>query len=356
MQTSRFMQPGKEGVVIATHNMYQDFGRLFLWYYDRPRKFYKGNPVHKLVYHDGKLLGMQFYNNHGGYTKYGLKDILENRVVFESCFKHLYSDGENLYGARESEKMIDVHEDSSFYGYNPIEIGKIFDNEFETDIVRHMFVKSIASESENVFLSERKFPIVRLSTDLGARCVRISKGNEETLLDLGNIPPPYCLLPTKGGLLAGVEFGIWNVTEKKSVKHFSESHRYFRDLRELDGYKLDGGDVELINDARDFLKENGLPLNKERSQRIDDCLVGILRYEFDVRHMVEFQGKLVFSTFHNLYISGTENPVWRFRDYIVGLVRVDDEDLLRKLKGETNVRGAKNAEVVSLLTSIKLAA
>lgn len=360
MQVSRLMQPGKEGLVIATSNDYNinDYlaGKLFLWYYGRPRRFYKGDTICSLTYHDGKLLGMQD-NNHGGYYHpYALRDILEDRIVLDEKFDYLYSDGERLYGTKETNEWIEVHENSLFYSYNPIEIGRIFDSKFETDFIRHMFVVSLASDGENVFLSEKKFPAERLIGSKGARCVKIFGKNEETLLDLGEVLPPYCLLPTDKGLLAGVEFGIWNVTNNGAVEYFSEAHNYFTRLRDIWGYELDSYGFDLVKRTQKFLRGRNIPLFKQDDEEINELLYWKLSAEFCVRYIVEFQDELVYATNHELYISGNEKPIWTFRDHIMGLAVVDSEDLLRKLKGETSVRGAKNAEIISLPKSLKIAA
>ncbi len=336
------LQPETEGLVIATHDhlAYPNQTRLSLWYYDRPRRFHECTEISCLISFNGTLVANKEVRQ-GHSWKRQLCDILEEKIISPEVFMHLCTDGNTLYGVKESKEIVDVERDHTFYSYRPLHIGPIMNSELETRITRHCHTLSIAVDIQgNVILGEIAFPF---STILGPpwrdpRCVRIDpQGKESIIYDMSKYKEyfTHCLLVHPKGVLIGTEYGIYNATKDQQVHYFSQAASYGRYLQEWWRDGPEGNRKERIAEMKAWFKEEGIPVPHENRRREMDFF-GALG-EFIVQHMVLYQSQVVFATHRNIYMEGQERPVWRFRHPIVGLAVVN-QDLLRNIEGQTGVR------------------
>ncbi len=337
-----FMQPENEGLVIATSDD-SDLNleaRLFIWDFQRPRRFYRGPEINNLIVHRDTLIANQRFPFPRDGIYWRVVDILTKKVVSNTSPNLICSDGVNLYGVVKSENHIDVEKDGVFYSYNPFIIGNVTIDGLDGIIERHKGIQCIIAKGENQFIiSEKNFPLLR--QDNNTELVLIQLDHEEAL---ASFPRLYtrCMLVYNEELLIGLRFGIYNVNKRKPVRHFSTVDNYSRELTELQDYQLTRQDHQLITKVREFLKQERVSLQKEYDERVDTELSLKLGDAFTVNYMVNYQGQLVYATRNNLYVHGQDEPIWRFRDEIVGLVKIDNTDVLRKIRGKTNIRGHVN--------------
>lgn len=343
LSLERLLQPGEEGLVIATNNEYtcSEATKIYLWDYGHPRKFFEGPLLKNLVYHNGSLIA-----NQNEETGWKVRDIIRDITIAPRLYGHLSSDGKDIYGTQDSEQWIDVNEDNFFYSYKPFQIGPIRDGNLEAQIERHWFVTSLAVQGEKYIVGERKFP-ARRQLDWQPRCTVLNRNGTEKHYNLyDNIP--YCLLPTPKDIMVGVEFGIYNITTAKSVHHFRQAHQYRQELIDLYNFKLTREDRKHIQDIRVWMQSQKVTYQPEGNNRIDTEVRWALEEAFTIRHMALFEGRLVYATNHKLFMQDREEPIHYFKDRISNLVTVGP-DLLKEIRGKTSVRGAKTHRA-SLIT------
>ncbi|MBW2990087.1 hypothetical protein KY348_00100 [Candidatus Woesearchaeota archaeon] len=333
------LQPDEEGLVIATSDYEYDFNaKLFLWYYGRPRKFYQGANIDYLVSHNSSLVGNQTVKKPNHFVDYEIRDILRDKTLALDYYKHLFSHDNKLFGTQASDKRIEVDNETFYYTYKPIQIGTI-NGDFNEILSRHWYVTCMLVENNNQFiLGERKFPLYRFEP-LDPRCIRVHNSEEDVLMDLFQ-EVPYCVLSHDNDVLVGVDFGIYNVSKKKTAHCFHTAHNYMNRLVELHKYKLIREDRELFDAVKTFFKHKKITFRRNTNNRIDQDLRFNLEEHFAVHHMVSYRGNIVFATPHELYILGQREPVHRFRRRINGLAVVD-KDVLKHVKRKTSVRQPK---------------
>ena len=262
------MQPDKEGLVIATRNEETETTKLFLWYYGRPRKFFEDDKViDNVIYHNGAILGQR----RASFSDYVISDLLENEVFATSKkgFKHLCSDGVNLFGTQESDQVVDVEEEFSSYSYRPIKIVCIEENGLEEIMNRHWHTRDLITSDNGFVIAERNFPVMKY-IDLESRCCRIKNSSERTFWQSHGYLNPRTILERNGVILMGCDFAIYSENDD-TVHLFSEASAYREELAKYHLHDLKGSEYP-VPEVREWLKKQNIALPRERIDTINEEL------------------------------------------------------------------------------------